>query len=160
MRWTAGPAAPLLVLLLGLGGAARAGRPPGDHLAGQVVDYTHNHGADNRIWSDALHQRRDLYVYLPPGYDPDRHYPVLIWLHGINQDEKAFLESALLLFDAAMASGRLPPMIIADPDGSLNGRGTPIGADPLFLNSRLGNFEDFITHDVWPFLLARYPIRP
>src|SRR5262245_29620540 len=35
-------------------------------LHGQVIDYTHNHGQDNRIWSEALQCKRDLYVYLPP----------------------------------------------------------------------------------------------
>jgi hypothetical protein len=51
-------------------------------------------------------------------------------------------------------------MIIADPDGSLHGRSNIIGADPLFLNSRLGNFEDFVTHDIWDFVTANYPICP
>ena len=27
------------------------------HLAGQLVDYTHNHGEDRRIWSNALGER-------------------------------------------------------------------------------------------------------
>src|SRR5258707_7497630 len=31
-------------------------------LHGTLVDYTHNHGADRRLWSWALCQRRDLYV--------------------------------------------------------------------------------------------------
>jgi hypothetical protein len=44
-------------------------------LKGHVDDYTHNHGADRRIWSDALQQPRDLYVDLPPGYDPQQQYP-------------------------------------------------------------------------------------
>ncbi len=39
-------------------------------LCGQVIDHTANHGKDRRIWSAALCQRRDLYVYLPPGFDP------------------------------------------------------------------------------------------
>ena len=150
------------VVSLFLSGPAAAGLrgPSAPRLAGTLVDYTHNHGSDNRIWAPSLEQRRDLYVYLPPGYDPCRRYPLLIWLHGINQDEKAFVEFALPLFDAAMACGRLPPMIIADPDGSLRGRDNIIGADPLFHNSRLGHFEDFITHDIWDFVTARYPISP
>ena len=35
-------------------------------LRGKVVDHTANHGADRRIWSRSLYQRRDVYVYLPP----------------------------------------------------------------------------------------------
>src|SRR5207245_7915585 len=57
-------------------------------IHGQVLDFTHNHGADRRIYSAALDDRRDLYVYLPPGYDPCRRYPVMIALHGIVQDEQ------------------------------------------------------------------------
>ena len=60
-------------------------------LAGQIVDYTHNHGTDRRIWSNALGQARDLYVYLPPGYDPSQKYPAIVWLHGFMQDEQSFL---------------------------------------------------------------------
>ncbi len=52
-------------------------------IHGRIVDFTHNHGADRRIWSPALQQKRDLYVYLPPGFDPCRQYPLLLWLHGV-----------------------------------------------------------------------------
>src|SRR5687767_2948583 len=48
-------------------------------LAGQVLDYTKNHGEDNRIWSNALCEKRDLYVYLPPCYDPKKAYPLILW---------------------------------------------------------------------------------
>src|SRR5262249_23541207 len=102
----------------------------------------------------------DLNVYLPPGYDPCRRYPVLLWLHGIAQDEQSFVREALEDFDAAIAAGRLPPMIIAIPDGSIRGRPTLVGANPLFLNSWAGNFEDYVVQDVWGFLLRTYPIRP
>src|SRR5262245_27280228 len=65
-------------------------------LAGRLVDHTRNHGADRRIWSAALNEPRDLYVYLPPGFDPHACYPVLIWLHGVGQDERAFIREGSL----------------------------------------------------------------
>src|SRR5262249_43040659 len=111
-------------------------------LAGELVEYTRHFGADRRIWSAALQQWRDLNVYLPPGYDPCRRYPVLLWLHGIAQDEQSFLREALEVSAAAIAAGWLPPMIIAIPDGSIRGRPTLVGPNPLFLNSSAGNFED------------------
>jgi S-formylglutathione hydrolase FrmB len=129
-------------------------------LAGRLVAYTHTLHGDNRIWSPALGQRRDLYVYLPPGYDPCKSYPVMLWLHGINSDERAFIAQALFELDARMASGRLAPMIVVAPDGSLRGRPTLLSANPLFLNSNAGRFEDFLVQDVWGFILSHYPIRP
>ena len=56
-------------------------------LAGQVVDHTNNHGRDRRIFSPALDEKRDLYVYLPPGYRPVQAYPLAIFLHGFRGDE-------------------------------------------------------------------------
>src|SRR5580692_5540864 len=50
------------------------------NLAGHVDDYTNNHGTDHRIWSEALHERRDMYVYLPPCFDPCKKYPLIVWL--------------------------------------------------------------------------------
>jgi S-formylglutathione hydrolase FrmB len=139
------------------GGLARVNR----RLAGRLVDHTHHYRGDRRIWSQSLQERRDLLVYLPPGFDPCRRYPVLIWLHGINQDEQAFVNAGLLEeFDAAIACGRLPPLILAIPDGSLRGRATLVQTNPLFLNSEAGNFEDYIVHDVWDFVVRHYPIRP
>ena len=61
-------------------------------IAGHIVDYTHNHGRNNAIWSPALCERRDLYVYLPPCYDPCKQYPLILWLHGFGQDEHSFLD--------------------------------------------------------------------
>src|SRR5262245_44982227 len=46
-------------------------------LQGHIVDFTFNHGTDKRMWSRSLEQRRDLYVYLPPGYDPSLRYPLM-----------------------------------------------------------------------------------
>jgi S-formylglutathione hydrolase FrmB len=129
-------------------------------IQGQVVDFTHNHGADRRIWSEALHQQRDLYVYLPPHFDPQQQYPLMIWLHGFAQDEQAFLEYAVEPLDHAITSGQLPPLIVAAPDGSLKGEPCMMSAGSFFVNSNAGNFEDFIMQDVWNFLFLHFPIRP
>jgi S-formylglutathione hydrolase FrmB len=128
-------------------------------LRGTILDYTHNHGADRRICSHALHERRDMYVYLPPGYDPHRSYPAMIAMHGLAQDEQFFLRGAEY-FDRAMACGDLPPFIIAAPDASLSGHSTLLSGNSFYLNTEAGRFEDFIICDVWQFLLANFPVRP
>ena len=56
-------------------------------LRGRVIDFTQNHGADRRICSPILGRPRDLYVYLPPGYDPSVAYPLILFLHGADVDE-------------------------------------------------------------------------
>jgi len=129
-------------------------------LHGQIVDYTHNHGADRRIWSPALCEKRDLYVYLPPCYDPGQQYPFILWLHGYAQDEHAFLEYVVEPLDQAISCGQLPPLIVAAPDGSLTGTARYLKAGSFFLNNKAGRFEDFIMQDVWNFVTVSYPIRP
>jgi hypothetical protein len=132
-------------------------------LHGTLVDHTQNHGADRRIWSEALCQKRDLYVYLPPCYTPDKAYPLMIWFHGFAQDEKSFVYDIVQRLDRAMACGELPPMIVAAPDGSLSGNthcSSFSGAGSFFVNSKAGRYEDYVMQDVWSFLFANYSIRP
>jgi pimeloyl-ACP methyl ester carboxylesterase len=128
-------------------------------LAGQVLDFTRNHGADRRIWSAALQTKRDVYVYVPPGYDPAKQYPGLLFLHGIGQDETAFLK-LVPYFDEAIRCGRLPPVIVAAPDGSIYGKPALFNAGSFYINSKAGRFEDYIIQDVWGFVTASFPIRP
>ena len=119
-----------------------------EKIFGSVVDFTNNHGVDRRFWSESLGCKRDMYVYLPPGYDPKNRYPVMLWLHGFIQDEKDFLELAVL-FDRSIANGCLPPMVIAAPDGSIRGRPSLLASGSFYINSRAGRFEDYIAFDVW-----------
>jgi S-formylglutathione hydrolase FrmB len=129
-------------------------------LSGRLVDYTHNHGNDNRIWSRALYEKRDLYVYLPPSFDSDLHYPIILWLHGFGQDEESFATIVVPLIDKAMSEGKLPPAIVAAPDGSFKGRASLFSSGSFFLNSKSGDFEDYLMQDVWDFVVSHYPIRP
>src|SRR5262245_48046997 len=129
-------------------------------LHGTLVDYTHNHGADRRIWSEALGQKRDMYVYLPPGFDPNQSYPLLLWLHGFGQDEHSFAKVIAPHIDQAVACGRLPPLIVAAPDGSIDGHECLLNPGSFFINSQAGRFKDYGIQDVWNFLVQTYPIRP
>jgi S-formylglutathione hydrolase FrmB len=129
-------------------------------LSGTLVDFTHNHGVDRRIWSEALGQKRDMYVYLPPGFDPQLCYPFVIWLHGFGQDEHTFAEIVAPRIDQAITCGTIPPIIIAAPDGSLSGHECYLTPGSFFINSVAGRFEDFVMQDVWNFMFQHYPLRP
>src|SRR5262245_17097419 len=129
-------------------------------LAGRLVDHTRNHGPDRRIWSESLGEKRDLYVYLPPGFDPCKKYPLIVYLHGFNEDELGFLNEVVHPIDKAMSAGLLPPAIVAVPDGSVRGLNCLATSGTFFLNSKLGAYEDFLVRDVYDFLLGHYPIRP
>lgn len=130
-------------------------------LAGTLVDWTHNHGADRRICAPSLGIQRDVYVYLPPGYSPEKQYPLFIWLHGFGGDEKQFTRQVLCALDAAIVSGRLPPMIAVAPDGSF-----PTNAirrwhsGSWFLNSDRGKWEDYLVRDIWSLAHENFSIRP
>jgi hypothetical protein len=129
-------------------------------LHGQVLDFTRNHGKDRRIWSPALCQRRDLYVYLPPGYDPCRQYPLIVWLHGFAQDETTLLRDVVDPIDEAITCGVMPPAIVVAPDGSLKGVDCLFSAGSFFINSKAGRFEDYLMHDVLGFVTRNFSVRP
>jgi poly(3-hydroxybutyrate) depolymerase len=130
-------------------------------LQGRVVDLTQNHGADRRICSSILARPRDLYVYLPPCYDPAVAYPLLIILHGAHIDEHAFLDPGVLkTLDRMISQGEIPAAIIAAPDGTYEGKNRINSIHSLWVNGLGGRFEDHIADEVLPFLLRTYSIRP
>lgn len=129
-------------------------------LGGKVIDHTANHGKDLRIWSRALCQRRDVYVYLPPCFDPHQRYPVMFYFHGFAQDEQSFLRDVAPRLDAVIRNGKLPPLIIVAADGSLEGDPSHAKPGTFYINSLAGRFEDFIMQDVMEFAFNNYPLRP
>ena len=130
-------------------------------IEGRVVAYTRNHGSDNRIFSPILGMRRDLYVYLPPGYNPSRAYPLVLFLHMASLDEKYFVRSNLpRVLDALIVAGAVPPMVVAAPDGVFGSPGPFHKEHSLFINSKNGRFEDHLLYEVIPFLMTNYSIRP
>ena len=130
-------------------------------LQGRVVDFTQNHGADRRIVSPILGRPRDLYVYLPPGYDPSVAYPLIVFLHGADVDEHDFLDPGdLKAIDYMMSHGGMPPAIIAAPDGTYEGTNWITSTHSLWVNGQGGRFEDHIVAEVVPFVMQLYSVRP
>jgi hypothetical protein len=83
----------------------------------------------------------------------------MIWMHGIGQDEKDFLDF-VRVFDDGMRSGQMPPFLIAAPDGSIRGRASLINNGSFYVNSAAGRFEDYIIQDVWGFVRRHFAVRP
>jgi enterochelin esterase-like enzyme len=130
-------------------------------LAGQVIDYTHNHGRDRRVFSNILGMPRDLYVYLPPGYDPARAYPLVLFLHMASVDERYFVRSKLVnVLEEMIVRGELPPAVFASPDGNYGDSNRLSAKHSLFVNGCGGRYEDHLLQEVIPFLTANYSIRP
>jgi enterochelin esterase-like enzyme len=130
-------------------------------LHGRVVDFTQNHGTDRRLHSPILGRQRDLYVYLPPGYDGSVAYPLLIYLHGSHIEEHLFLDPGpLKALDGLMNQGQVPPFIIAAPDGTYEGTNRINSTCSLWVNGLGGRFEDHVVAEVVPFLMRTYSIRP
>ncbi len=129
-------------------------------LAGRVVDYTHNHGADHRICSPILGRPRDAYVYLPPCYDPNKAYPLILYFHFARVDEQNFINSGRLReLDRMMEAGTFPHAIVVCPDGTIDGTNRLTAKPSFYINGVSGRFEDHIMSEVIPFVMSRYAVR-
>ncbi|WP_435020210.1 alpha/beta hydrolase [Tundrisphaera sp. TA3] len=130
-------------------------------LAGRVDDYTHNHGQDLRACSPILGMKRDLYVYVPPGYDPAVAYPLIVYFHSADFDEHALIGMGLLEeLDAMILRGECPPVVVACPDGNYSGRNWVFAKHSLFVNGDGGRMEDHVMQEVIPFVQRHYSILP
>src|SRR5262249_44341295 len=94
--------------------------------------------------------RRELWVYLPPGYDPARRYPALPPVVGFpgpgamlfNRDPRG--EDLARRLDRLIAGG-CPPMIVAAPDCF-----TRLGGNQYINSSATGRYEDYLIDEIVP----------
>jgi len=87
--------------------------------------------------------RRKANVYLPPGYSPDKKYPVLYLLHGIGGDITEWLKagSPNVVLDNLIADGKAVPMIIVLPNGRALADDTP--GQNVFTPEKVEGFAKF-----------------
>ena len=93
--------------------------------------------------------RRTARVYLPPGYEKGRRYPVLYLLHGIggNQDEwRGYVRANAVLDNLAAAGATVPmivPMIVVMPNGRALADDRPPPAERVFTPEHAAAFARF-----------------
>jgi enterochelin esterase family protein len=109
---------------------------------------------------------RDLFVYLPPGYEEsDRRYPTAYLLHAAGQNAAQLvtpdtdgprwsppLEDVL---DPVFGRMGVPPMIVVVPDGD-----SSWGCGQWVDSPVTGNFEQFVLHDLVPHVDVEYRTLP
>lgn len=127
-----------------------ANRPEIPHGKLEMIEYD----------SKSVGSRRKMQVYTPPGYSPDKKYPVLYLLHGIGGDETEWERFATpnLLEDNLLAEGKAAPMIIVMPNGRAQKDDRPVGnvyaTAPAF-----AAFEKDLLQDVIPTIESRYSVQ-
>ncbi len=98
---------------------------------------------------------RDLYVYLPPGYETksDQAFPVVYCLAGFTGrgkmllNDSAFTPNMAERLDVLIAMKTIKPMIVVMPDCF-----TRYGGSQFINSSATGNYEDHLTSEILPFV--------
>ncbi|HKP69703.1 MAG TPA: alpha/beta hydrolase-fold protein [Pyrinomonadaceae bacterium] len=97
---------------------------------------------------------RDLFVYLPPGYDEtDERYATVYCLTGFTGrgkmllNDSAFTPNLAERMDKLIASGKIRPMIAVLPNCF-----TYYGGAQYINSPATGNYEDYLTREIVPFV--------
>jgi enterochelin esterase-like enzyme len=140
---TSAPAAGAQAHGIASGAAQAAIVPPGAQMVSALPRQGSGHLSLERFYSEALHRRADYMVYVPPGYQPTRRYPVYYLLHGMPGQPQVFITLANMdiRLDALLAERLVHPMILVYPDGRIRGA---VASDSEWANTPAGNFESYV----------------
>jgi hypothetical protein len=106
---------------------------------------------------------RDLYVYVPPGYDGTAavRYPALLALTGFTGtggglfNVDALVEPLDRRLDRLIAAGACPPVIVAAPDCF-----TRVGGNQYLNSEGTGRYQDYVADEVVAFVDANHRTLP
>jgi len=104
---------------------------------------------------------RKALIYTPPGYSPEKKYPVLYLLHGIGGDEKEWFNQGQpqVILDNLYAEKNVEPMIVVLPNGRAikddRATGNIMAADKV---QAFATFEQDLIKDLIPFIEKNYPV--
>ncbi|MBV8595539.1 MAG: esterase [Candidatus Eremiobacteraeota bacterium] len=114
---------------------------------------------DNALGDPA---QRDLYCYLPPGYDETNdRYPVIYWLSGFTGNGRmmfnadGWMESIDRRLDRLIGSGAMPAAICVLPDCF-----TRLGGSQYLDSSATGKYETYIVGELVPFVDGQLRTKP
>lgn len=129
--------------------------PP--HQRGQVLPFRHGSRAlEGNPWGDPA--ERDVFVYMPPGYDPSRRYPAVLLLAPFSGTGESMLARGLTdismanRIDRLIASGACPPFLAVMPDVMT----TLVGSQ--FVDSAgIGSYATWLADELLPALDEAFP---
>ena len=125
-----------------------------------VIETIDSRALQGNAMGDAA--RRELPIYLPPGYDSDgsRRYPSAYVLAGFAGRGHALLNDAWgdetlpQRLDRLINTGRMQPMIVAMPDCR-----TRLGGSQYINSGATGRYEDYLIEELVPFVDACFRTR-
>ncbi len=123
----------------------------GDRSAHRPVSASYLDTVD--IDSQALGKMKHAAVYVPPGYDPKREYPVLYALYGYGgtRDSVFSLMGLNRVADRLIAEGKIKPLLIVSPDyGQSFGVNTTPGQGVKPPGVDEGRYEDYLIKELIP----------
>ena len=104
-------------------------------------------------------RERTVLIYIPPGFEPDKVYPVMYLLHGFAARPVFWIKNLIPAIDQAIISGELPPLVVVMPDGTLSGNGRDDPSTKLderggcwYINSNRIRYEDFLLYELPAFV--------
>jgi enterochelin esterase-like enzyme len=126
---------------------------PGGALRGRLEPFAYD--------SAVTGTRRQAQVYLPPGYSPDKKYPVLYLLHGIggNEHEWTGYVKAHAILDNLIAAGQAVSMIVVLPNGRARADDGVPPPDKVFTpenSAAFAAFERDLLDHLIPAVQAKY----
>ncbi len=93
-------------------------------------------------------------IYRPPGWDGRAPLPLVVFLHGGGDDARIFERHLEVVehLDRAVASGTLPPVLVAIPEGELG----------FWRNWADGthHYEDWVIDEAIPWVRRTFPVLP
>jgi enterochelin esterase-like enzyme len=103
--------------------------------------------------------RRDIAVYLPPGYDPVKRYPAAYAIVGFTGTGRMLLEVDPLgedlksRLDRLIRTGKMGPMIVPMVDCF-----TKVGGNQYINSAATGRYDDYLRKEIVPFVERRYRV--
>ena len=109
----------------------------------------------NSVPSKILSRRVPYCIVLPASFDTDRmrQFPILYFLHGLDDNEQFFVHSgAWNLTEDMREKGELKEFLIATPDGSAS----------FYIDSKDGKdrYESFLLQEFFPLIEKHYRVSP
>ncbi len=146
-----------LLALIATPAAAQITAPAPEIPAGITVEAPMVHGAtlEGNLEGNAV--EREVMVVLPPSYatDPERHFPVVYYLHGFFITGRNFYNFMDVPAAVAANAAEGREFIVVVPDSL-----TKMGGSMYSNSVTTGNFRDFVATDLVNFIDANYRTIP